>query len=285
MRVLIVGCGYVGAALGKQLVQQGHAVFGLRRTEDRRAELTLHGIVPLTGDITNNADLSKLPSTYDWVVNCVSSSRGGAEVYQAVYLEGTRNLIQWLSPTPPKKFVYTSSTSVYGQTDGSIVTENSLTEPATEPARILLEAEKVLSQAAARNFPAVVLRVAGIYGPERGYWLKQFLSGEATIEGMGERYLNMVHRDDVVGAIIAALEKGSAGEIYNVVDDEPVTQMALFQWLSKQFKKEMPPSVEPQAQPERKRGSTNKQISNAKLKSRLRYEFRYPTFRQGFLVA
>jgi nucleoside-diphosphate-sugar epimerase len=215
----------------------------------------------------------------------VSSSRGGVEDYQNVYLLGMRNLIEWLSGTPPKKFVYTSSTSVYGQTDGSIVTELSLTEPASETARILLETEKVLLQPAARSFPAVILRVAGIYGPERGYWFKQFLKGEATIEGKGERYLNMVHRDDVVGAIVAALEQGSAGEIYNVVDDEPVRQMDFFQWLSKRLNKEMPPSVERQVPPERKRASTSKKISNARLKSLLRYEFKYPTFREGFRVA
>jgi len=131
----------------------------------------------------------------------------------------------------------------------------------------------------------VILRVAGIYGPGRGYWLKQFLKGEATIEGEGERYLNMVHRDDVAGAIVAALEKGSAGEIYNVVDDEPVRQIDLFRWLSKQLNQEMPSSVERVEGTERKRGSTNKKISNAKLKSLLRYEFRYATFREGFRAA
>jgi nucleoside-diphosphate-sugar epimerase len=281
---LIVGYGYVGAALGKELVQQGHNVFGLRRSHSPE-ELATHGIVPLTGDITNKADLSKLPAAYDWVVNCVSSSHGDTADYQAVYLEGTRNLLQWLSPSPPRKFVYTSSTSVYGQTDGSVVTEASLTEPAAETSQILLETEKLLSQAAAQSFPAVLLRVAGIYGPGRGHWLKQFLSGKGTIDGNGERYLNMVHRDDVVGAIIAALEKGSPGEIYNVVDNEPIRQIDLFQWLSSQFKKPMPPAAERQQGAERKRGGTNKQISNAKLKSRLSYEFKYPTFREGFLAA
>lgn len=283
MRVLIVGCGYVGKALGKELIHQGHEVVGLTRTPDSHAELTEIGIVPLITDITRQTNLAKLPSAYDWVVNCVSSSRGDSD-YRSIYFEGTRNLIQWLSPTPPKKFVYTSSTSVYAQIDGSLVTELSPTEPITETARILLETEKFLSQSAARGFPAVILRVVGIYGPGRGYWLNQFLNGEATIEGKGDRFLNMVHRDDVVGAIIAALKKGSPGEIYNVADDEPARQIDLFRWLSKQLSKELPPSVEREQRVERKRGWTNKKISNAKLKS-LGYEFKYPTFRQGFLSA
>jgi nucleoside-diphosphate-sugar epimerase len=281
MRTLIVGCGYVGFALGKELARQGHEVFGLRRTAGDNLDLETAGIVPLKGDITNREDLAKLPDEYDWVVNCVSSSRGDVEDYRRVYLEGMRNLIEWLSPNPPKKFVYTSSTSVYGQMDGSTVTELSPTEPATETARVLVEAEKILLEAAAQNFPAVVLRIAGIYGPGRGYWFKQFPQGEARIEGSGERFLNMIHREDVAGAIIAALEKAPAGDIYNVVDDEPVTQLTLFQWLSNHFGKEMPPFVDGGEQRARKRAWTNKRVSNAKLKSQVGYRFKYPTFREG----
>ena len=103
-------------------------------------------------------------------MNCVASGGGGAEEYRQVYLQGTRNLIEWLAPQPPKKFVYTSSTSVYGQNDGSLVKENSPTEPLAATAQVLVETERVLLDAARRKeFPAVILRVAGIYGPDRGY--------------------------------------------------------------------------------------------------------------------
>jgi nucleoside-diphosphate-sugar epimerase len=285
MRTLIVGCGYVGMALGKELVLQGHKVSGLRRTDDADGDLKSVGIAPLKGDITKREDLVRLSVDYDWVVNCVSSSRGAAEGYRAVYLEGTRNLIEWLSQNPPKKFVYTSSTSVYGQTDGSTVTEVSPAEPLAETARILVETEKLLSRAATQDFPAVILRLAGIYGPGRGYWFRKFLQGEARIEGKGKRFLNMVHRDDVVGVIITALEKGRVGEIYNVVDDEPVTQLNLFQWLAETLGKEMPPLVELVERVERKRASTNKRISNHMLKMELGYRFKYPTFREGYAAA
>jgi nucleoside-diphosphate-sugar epimerase len=282
MRTLIVGCGYVGRALGGELARRGHEVFGLRRSAEARDDLKAVGIAPLEADITKREDLEKLPVDYDWVVNCVSSTRGGVEDYRTVYLEGTRNLIEWLLTKPPKKFVYTGSSSVYGQTDGSEVTENSPTEPSAETAHILVETEKVLSHAAKEDFPAVILRVAGIYGPGRGYWFKQFLQEKVRIEGNGERFLNMVHRDDLVGAIIAALEKGREGEIFNVVDDEPVRQLDLFQWLATRLGKELPPFCERDQQAERKRGFTNKRISNARLKSQLGYQFKYPTFREGF---
>ena len=82
-----------------------------------------------------------------------------------------------------------------------------------------------------KNFRRLFLRVAGIYGPERGHWFKQFLKNEARMEGNGSRFLNMIHRDDVVGCIIAALKSGRSGEIYNAVDDEPVSQKNFFEWL------------------------------------------------------
>jgi nucleoside-diphosphate-sugar epimerase len=282
MRVLIVGCGYIGLPLGAELVKQGQEVFGLRRAAGMSAELKAAGLTPLVADITRPETLRDIPDGYDWVVNCVSASGGGAAEYRAVYLQGARNLIEWLSPRPPQKFVYTSSTSVYGQTDGLLVTEASPTEPAGEAANILIATEKVLLDAVERGFPAVILRLAGIYGPGRGYWFRQFLSGEARIEGDGARILNMVHRDDVVGAICAALKDGQAGEIYNVVDDEPVTQLAFLQWLSMRLGRALPPSATDEPKAPGKRQATNKAVSNLKLKRALNYRFRYPTYRDGF---
>src|SRR5437763_1737996 len=84
--------------------------------------------------------------------------------------------------------------------------------------------------------------IAGIYGPERGHLFKQYLQGEAVIEGKGQRVLNMIHRDDVIGAIVVALKSGRRGEIYNAVDDEPVTQMEFYQWLSTRLLRSLPPS-------------------------------------------
>jgi nucleoside-diphosphate-sugar epimerase len=85
----------------------------------------------------------------------------------------------------------------------------------------------------------------------------------------------------VAGAIIAALENGGAGEIYNAADDEPVTQLDFFRWLAGKLGKAMPPTVE-EAVAGRKRGVTNKKVSNRRLRDELGYQFRYPTFREGY---
>jgi nucleoside-diphosphate-sugar epimerase len=306
MRVLIVGCGYVGLPLGAELVRQGHEVFGLRRSAGAENELKAAGIHPLTGDVTKPETLAKLPRQFDWVVNCVAAG-GSADNYRQIYLEGNRNLVSWLAGSPPEKFVYTSSTSVYGQNDGSVVTEKSPVEPDADTAKVLVETEQLLLTAAVSssnpltpalspsggerektksglppNFPAVILRVAGIYGPERGHWFRQFLKDAARIEGDGSRFLNMIHRDDVVGCIIAALKSGHAGEIYNAVDDEPVSLMDFFQWLAAELKRPLPPKIPADAEIWRKRGVTNKRVNNAKLRTELKYEFRFPDFRAGY---
>jgi nucleoside-diphosphate-sugar epimerase len=283
MRVLIVGCGYVGLPLGMELIRLGHEVFGLRRSASAENELKAAGIQPLLGDVTQPETLAALPQNFDWVVNCISSTGGSAEDYRQVYLQGTRNLIEWLAAAPPKKFVHTSSTSVYGQTDGSQIKESSPTEPLVETAKVLLETEKVLLTAAReKKFPAVILRVAGIYGPDRGHWFKQFLKNEARMAGDGSRFLNMIHRDDLIGAIIAALKSGRAGEIYNAVDDEPVSQAHFFQWLAQALDKPLPPSVPENPDENRKRGVTNKRVLNRRLKMESGYQFKYSNFRKGY---
>lgn len=283
MRVLIVGCGYVGLPLGAELVRQGHTVFGLKRSADD-AELLAAGITPVHADITRAETLTGLPREFDWVVNCTASGGGDAEAYRQLYLMGNRNLIEWLRSFPPRRYVYTSSTSVYGQNDGSLVVETDPISPPTETSQVLVATENLLLAAAMQiKFPTVILRLAGIYGPGRGHWFKQFLRGEARLEGDGSRFLNMIHRDDVVGAIIAALQGGApVPSVFNVVDNEPVSQRDFFAWLAGQLGKPMPPTVPADAEANRKRGVTNKRVSNQRLKKMLGYQFKYPTFRQGY---
>jgi nucleoside-diphosphate-sugar epimerase len=281
-RVLIAGCGYVGLPLGAALVQRGHSVFGLRRDKAAAAEMAAAGITPLYGDVAVASTLEALPRGFDWVVNCVSASAGGVDDYRRTYLEGTRNLLAWLATSPPRAFVYTSSTGVYGQDDGSVVTEESPATPEGETNRVLVATEALLLEAArTRGFPAMVLRCSGIYGPGRGYWLREFLAGRAVMEGTGDRWLNMIHRDDVGTAVMNALERGKPGEIFNVSDDEPARQRDVFAWLAQRLGRPMPPSV-PESATTRRRGATNKAVSNRKLRLALGCELNYPTYRQGY---
>ena len=174
---------------------------------------------------------------------------------------------------PQARRLFVSSTSVYGQTDGEIVTEESPAEPATETGKILREAEKVALTAG-----AIVVRSAGIYGPGRGVLLEKLRRGEAVIEGDGSRWINQIHRDDLVAALMLLLERGEAGQIYNASDDAPVGQRDFYAWCGEFLRKPMPPSGP--VDRERKRGLTNKRVSNAKLRA-LGWAPKFPSFREG----
>jgi len=283
MRVLVIGAGYIGLPLSLELARLGHDVTAVKRSPDDTGRLAGAGVKMIQADVTQPESLKNLQPPYDWVVNLVSSNKGGPEEYRAIYLEGTKNLIHALSGNPPKRYVYSSSTSVYAQIDGSAVKESSPTEPTSETGKILVETEKLLLDAAHnQKFPAIILRVAGIYGPDRGHLFRQFLKNEAKIPGKGDRLINMVHQDDVVGAIVAALKSGRVGEVYNVVDDEPVAQVHFFRWLSETLGKYMPPFVDEESLGPRKRGASHKKIQNRRLKMELGYQPKYPTFRQGY---
>lgn len=282
MKVLIAGCGYVGIPLGSELIKAGHEVFAFNRTNALQKEIEKAGIHFCTADVSDRRSLEKLPAPFDWVVDMVSAGGGGPVEYLNTYLEGARSLIDWLNSTPPKKFVFTSSTAVYGQDDGSQVKEESPTDSTLETGRILVETERLLLAAfQTLKFPSIVLRVAGIYGPDRGYWLGQFLKNTAVIEGRGDRFSNMIHRDDLIQTIIGALKSGRPGEVYNVVDDEPVSQLHLFRWLSDATGKPMPASATVEQTTLRSRNVTNKRVLNRRIKMELGIQLKYPTFRQG----
>src|SRR5258705_9888811 len=118
MRVLVVGCGYVGNPLAERLASEGHDVVGV----GRKATVSDPNFALLACDVSQSKDVSRLPREFDWVINTVSSTKGGVDEYRAVYLQGTKNLLHHLQFS---KYIFTSSTSVYAQTDGSVVTESS----------------------------------------------------------------------------------------------------------------------------------------------------------------
>ncbi len=281
MRVLIIGCGYVGLELGSELLRRGHSVFGMGRGSSPVGAPP--GLGWISGDVTRPETLLKLPSGYDWVVFCVSSSHGTPADYEAVYHEGIRNVLAWLRNSPPARFVYTSSTGVYPQNDGSLVDESSPVSGTSDTNRILIQAEQALLDACRKDgFPGMVLRLTGIYGPGRGYWLRQFLKGEIRFDEADNRWLNMIHREDAASGIIAALERGRPGEIYNVCDDEPVQLLHLLQWLSSTLHQPMPQARTAGPVTASKRGVTSKRVSNRKLRDECGWVPGYPTFRQGF---
>jgi len=280
VETLIIGCGYLGMRLAAWLAGQGHRVYGVRRQIRDPEPFQAAGVEPLAIDITRPEQLERIPDTIRWVVNSVSSSRGDAEVYRRVYLDASRTLIRQLGRLPIERYLQVSSTSVYGQTDGSWIEEDDSRHPSSATANILVLTEDSLLDAWRRErFPALLARASGIYGPGRGYLFQRFLRDEARLDGDGSRFLNMVHVDDLARAIAHLLRHGKPGAAYNVTDNRPVSQYEFLAWLAARLGKPLPPSG-----PQRtgKRARTNKRVSNRRLRRELKFEFRYPTWREGY---
>ena len=267
-RILIAGCGYVGQATADLFHAAGWDVEGWTASEESAAALSAKPYPSCQVDISNCDQVAERPGTFDAVIHCASSRGGGVESYRQIYLNGVRNLLDRFAET---KLLFTSSTSVYAQRDGSWVTEESETNPARETGRVLLEAEKLVLERR-----GTVARLAGIYGPGRSALLSKFLAGTAIIDPESDRFVNQVHRDDIASAIFFLLTRETPRtQIYNVVDDQPTLQTECYRWLAQRLGRPLPSIGKSMGL--RKRGDSNKRVSNANLRS-LGWTLQYPTF-------
>jgi len=268
-RILIAGCGYVGEATADLFHSDGWDVEGWVHSDESAARLSVKPYVIRVIDVSQRGDVAKRAGAFDAVIHCVSSGGGDAEAYREIYLNGARHLLETF---PKARVLFTSSTSVYAQRDGSRVTEESETKPLRETGRILLKVENSMLAKG-----GIVARLAGIYGPQRSALLNKFLNGTATIDPDNDRFVNQVHRNDIASALFLLLnrEAQTSAQIYNVVDDEPLLQSECYRWLAQRLNRSLPPTGKSE-QPY-KRGDTNKRVSNAKL-HQLGWAPLYPTF-------
>jgi len=285
--VMIFGCGYVGSALAFECLAQGMQVGALTRNPETAERLCQLGVGEvIVGNLQDFAWHAKVREKYDTIVNCVSSAGGGLSGYRLSYLEGQRSILAWANDQKIRTYLYTSSTSVYPQDGGVLVTESAATNAAPETAQVILESEQLITQAAASFSNWYVFRLAGIYGPGRHYLLDQLRNGLGVIPGRGDYTLNLIHLDDIVAAILAALNsEGAASGIYNITDDCPETKSALLEWLAKQLEL-APPQFDPEnisPRLERRGGRMpDRKISNAKAKAQLAWSPKYASFREGY---
>ena len=268
-RILIAGCGYVGEATADLFHSAGWEVEGWVHSQESAARLSAKPYQVGLVDISQRDEIAEQTEAFDAVIHCASSRGGDAEAYRQIYLNGARRLLENFRKA---KILFTSSTSVYAQRDGSWVTEESETKPLRETSRILLEVEKLILEKR-----GIVVRLAGIYGPQRSALLSKFLNGTATIDPQSDRFVNQVHRDDIALALFLLLnrEAQESVQIYNVVDDQPILQSECYRWLAQRLNRPLP-QIRKSEQP-RKRGDTNKRVSNAKL-HQLGWTSEYPTF-------
>lgn len=236
--ITIFGCGYVGSALAQEALKRGWRVRALTRNEDKARLLEGLGAEVLVADLADRNWHRKWPERGDYLINTVSAASRSIDGYRHSYLEGMKSVIGWAAGgSTAAQLVYTGSTSVYPQTDGSDVTESDTGFDAAglrPSAEVLLEAEDLLQEPLPGIRRAFVLRLAGIYGPGRHYLLDQLREGKLEFAGSGDYWVNLIHRDDIVSAIFAALQSSDrvTDRIFNVSDGHPVLKQDLVQWLA-----------------------------------------------------
>src|SRR5215469_395732 len=233
-RILIAGCGYVGEATADLFHSVGWNVEGWVHSKGSVSQLSAKPYSVQAIDLSQRGDVAKYAGTFDAVIHCASSRGGNEEAYRQIYLNGANHLLETFSNA---RILFTGSTSVYAQRDGSWVTEESETKPLRETSRILLEVERLILEKG-----GTVARLAGIYGPRRSALLSKFLNGTAAIDPNNDHFVNQVHRDDIASAFFLLLnrETPASAQIYNVVDDQPVLQSECYRWLAQRLNRPLP---------------------------------------------
>jgi nucleoside-diphosphate-sugar epimerase len=268
--ILIAGCGYVGCALGVELAARGDEVFGLRRDPSGLPP----SIRPVAANLLDEEALSaRIPPGLDAVVYAASASGFSDAEYRAAYVDGPRNLLSALlrAGSRPSRILFTSSTGVYGGSEGRWVDEDTPPEPAAFNGSRVLEGEEVFRSG---PFPSVSLRFGGIYGPGRASLVDRVRAGTPCPEA--PTWSNRIHRDDCAGALVHLLDLPDPAPLYVGVDREPADLCEIMGWLAARLGVDPPPTGGGGS-----RRGRNRRCSSARLVA-AGYTFRFPTYREGF---
>lgn len=220
-RIAVIGCGYLGSALVERLLADGLDCVATTTHAEKVASIQQLGASPVVLKLSDAALLHETVRDREIVYLTVAAGRSAD--YREVYLEGARNLMTAVADTAVRRIIYTSSTSVYGQNDGSRVDEDSPTESTTENGRLLVETERcLLAESKSLGITATVLRLGGLHGPGRDP-AERMSQYAGTQRDDGDVYINLIQRDDAVEAMMQLLNVEYDG-VLNLCDDKPITR-------------------------------------------------------------
>jgi nucleoside-diphosphate-sugar epimerase len=287
-RLVVFGCGYVGSAVARAAIAEGARVDALTRNAEKAAVLRSEGLKNVVvADLASTDWHEEIERGADFVVNCVSSGGGGSEGYRRSYVDGMESILAWAEQgdVPVGTMVYTSSTSVYAQGEGAVVDESCAAKGGTPNGAIIRESEQLLEAsiiAECRRW--FILRLAGIYGPGRHHLLDQLRDGAPTLNGTGDHHLNLVHRDDIVSAVMACLHAGETVDsgIYNVADSGPARRGEVVRWLAEQLGRDAPEFDGSTTARRNGAPMPDRIIIARKLRATLGWKPTYPDYRAGF---
>lgn len=324
---LIVGCGYVGIRVASRWLANGDRVLAITRTEERAAELRMAGIEPIVWNWLSRELPAELPPVpLATILIAVSHSPPPGHLPETAHAVGLENLWCWMrsqevavspsgSARAKPRWVYLSTTGVFAPT-GSVaqeaewVDESSAVGPVRPGPIAALGGENWINNSLCEE-DRVILRPAGIYGPGRvPRW--QAIRDQKPLEVDPASYLNLIHVDDLVTAILAVADQPAPSALYCVSDGNSPTRQEYYEWISQWMGLPRPVFSQGRELPNRaslrralptefatgesmtrtqdgasinnrpvSRSDSNKRVSNRKLVAELNLQFQYPTFRQG----
>lgn len=219
MRLLIAGCGDLGSRIGRRWLDAGGEVVALRRRSDQLPA----DFQPRSLDLSRPLAPGALDGAFDAVAYVASAGARSAAAYRSAYVDGPRHLLAALR-TPPGRFLFASSTAVYGEDAGGRVDEDSPADAESFNGRLLVEAESALADSAPG---LIVARLSGLYGPGRDWMLRRARAGEP-----GEpRWTNRIHIDDAAAACVHLLRHPAPPPRVCISDDLPACEDAVLAFL------------------------------------------------------
>lgn len=253
-RVLLAGCGDVGLRVAQRLLARGDTVWALRRQPPHRDDDDVRW---LQADLTWPDSLRELPTGITQLVYLPTPDRRDPSAYRAVFVDGLRNVLDALRGCSLQRALLVSSSAVYGDHAGDWVDEQTPVAPPGFTGETLLEAEHVLAGAGCK---AIVLRLAGLYGPGRTQLFERLRAGETSVPRSLPQWANRIHVDDAAAAIAHLLRLPDPQALYLGADDTPLPLHTLYDHLAALIDAPPPADGPPP------RGIGSKRLSNRRLR-------------------
>lgn len=235
-KVAIVGLGWLGMPLAMSLSARGWQVTGSKTTLDGVDAARMSGIdsyqLQLTPELVcDSDDLDALLDADALVITLPARRTGEGDDF---YLQAVQEIVDSALAHNIPRIIFTSSTSVYGEAEGS-VKETSPLEPVTASGRVLKELETWLHDLPGTSVD--ILRLAGLVGPERHPG--RFLAGKTDVVN-GAHGVNLVHLEDVISAITLLLQAPKGGHIYNLCAPAHPTRAEFYSLMARQMNLDAP---------------------------------------------
>ena len=277
MSKLVFGCGYLGLRVARRWVEAGETVYALTRSDRRADELRAQGIRPIKADVTQSGPLPDLPQA-DTVLYAIGYEPQPGVSRHDVYVTGLARVLDVL-PCPTGRFIFISSTGVYGQNDGSWVNEDTPCEPDREGGREFFAAETLLRASPIAD-KTVILRMAGLYGPDRMLRVRDLKAGRPM--ALREGFLNLIHVADMVEIVLTVEQKIAPPALYLAGDGQPVDRRQYYEYLASRIGAPPPTFLPPDPKTVvAGRGAGSKRVDTSRLLHALGITLRYPSYREG----